>query len=150
MDISIRNNRKQPHEHVGDLDWEKQYPVIQISFGGGVVRNREELDRRIVDILYRNQKILGITCRDPEDIPGCFGELIRNSAEKYGLRTVVLVDEYDKPILDNIADPAAALEQIHKKGYADKYRAQNFKIFLIGVEVDRNERNIVRFEWEAQ
>ncbi|MCA1785203.1 MAG: hypothetical protein LC657_04380 [Desulfobacteraceae bacterium] len=43
-----------------------------------------------MDILYRNQKTLGITCRDPEDIPGCFGELIRNSSEKYGLRAVVL------------------------------------------------------------
>ncbi|MCA1784372.1 MAG: ATP-binding protein [Desulfotignum sp.] len=95
------------HDH---WDWEKKYPVIHISFGGGVVRNREELDHRIVDILYRNQKILGITCRDPVDIPGCFGELIRNCAEKFGLRAVVLVDEYDKPILDNISDPAAALE----------------------------------------
>jgi hypothetical protein len=85
------------HDH---WDWEKKHPVIQISFGGGVVRNRKELDRRIVDILYRNQKSLGITCRDPEDVPGCFGELIRNSAEKFGLRTVVLVDEYDKPLDD--------------------------------------------------
>jgi hypothetical protein len=46
--------------------------------------------------------------------------------------------------------PGTALEQIHKKGYADKYRAQNFEIYLIGVEFDRNERNIVRFEWESQ
>ena len=95
------------HDH---WDWEKKYPVIHISFAGGVVRNREELDRRIVDLLYRNQKTLGITCRDPGDIPGCFGELIRNSADKYGLRAVVLVDEYDKPILDNITDPDRAVE----------------------------------------
>jgi hypothetical protein len=91
-------------------NWEKTHPVIQISFGGGVVRNREELDRRIVDILYQNQKTLGITCRDTEDVPGCFGELIRNSADKYGLRAVVLVDEYDKPILDNISDPDRVVE----------------------------------------
>lgn len=95
------------HDH---WDWEKKYPVVHISFGAGVVRNREELDRRIVDILYQNQKNLGITCRDPGDIPGCFGELIRNSADKYGQRTVVLVDEYDKPILDNITDPDQAIE----------------------------------------
>jgi hypothetical protein len=91
-------------------DWDKRFPVIHISFGGGVVRSREELDCRIVDILYRNQASLGITCRDPKDIPSCFGELIRNSADKHGLRTVILVDEYDKPILDNILDPAAAVE----------------------------------------
>ncbi|MDZ7663845.1 MAG: PD-(D/E)XK nuclease domain-containing protein [Desulfotignum sp.] len=45
--------------------------------------------------------------------------------------------------------PGTALEQLHKKGYADKYRAQHSDIYLIGVEFDRNERNIVRFEWEA-
>ncbi len=91
-------------------DWEKKYPVVHISFGAGVVRNREELDRRIVDLLYRNQKTLGVTCRDPGDIPGFFGELIRESAAKHGQRTVVLVDEYDKPILDNISDPDRAVE----------------------------------------
>jgi len=91
-------------------DWKKHYPVIHISFGGGVIRSREELDHRIRDILYRNETNLGITCRQPNDIPGYFGELIRNSAKKYGLRTVILIDEYDKPILDNISDHARAQE----------------------------------------
>ncbi len=91
-------------------DWEKQYPVVHISFGSGVVKSRETLDRRIMDILYRNRKRLGVTCREPNDIAGYFGELIRNSAEKYGLRTVVLIDEYDKPLLDNITDTQRALE----------------------------------------
>ena len=91
-------------------DWKKRYPVIHISLGSGVIKNREELDHRIKDILYRNQKTLGVSCRESNDIPGFFGELIRNSAEKFGLRTVVLVDEYDKPILDNITDPTLALE----------------------------------------
>ncbi len=44
--------------------------------------------------------------------------------------------------------PGTALEQVRKKGYADKYREPHCEIFLIGVEFDRNERNIVRFEWE--
>ena len=91
-------------------DWKKHFPVIHISFGGGVLRNREELDRRITDILYRNETALGVTCRQPNDIPGYFGELIRNCANEYGRRTVVLIDEYDKPILDNIADGAMAYE----------------------------------------
>ncbi len=91
-------------------DWDKRFPVIHISLGGGVIGNRAELDRRFVDILHRNQKRLGVSCRDPEDVAGCFGELIRESADKFGLRTVILVDEYDKPILDNIADPETAIE----------------------------------------
>ncbi len=91
-------------------DWKKHYPVIHISFGGGVIRSREELDQRIRDNLYTNETNLGITSRQPNDIPGYFGELIRNSAKKYGLRTVILIDEYDKPILDNISDPSRAQE----------------------------------------
>jgi hypothetical protein len=44
--------------------------------------------------------------------------------------------------------PGTALEQIQKKGYAEKYQGQNLEIYLIGVEFDRGERNIVRFDWE--
>ena len=91
-------------------DWKKRFPVIHLSFGSGVIKSREQLDRRIMDLLYQNERLLGIRCRQPNDIPGYFGELIRNSADRYGLRTVILIDEYDKPILDNISDNAMAFE----------------------------------------
>ncbi|MCG8687386.1 MAG: ATP-binding protein, partial [Desulfobacterales bacterium] len=95
------------HDH---WDWKKQYPVIHISFGSGVIKSRKELDQRIGDLLYKNETALGITCRQPNDIPGYFGELIRNSTKKYGRRAVILIDEYDKPILDNISDNVLAHE----------------------------------------
>jgi hypothetical protein len=44
------------------------------------------------------------------DIPGKLGTLIRKAMAKYGERAVVLVDEYDKPILDNIENPSIAAE----------------------------------------
>ncbi|MBA4451440.1 AAA family ATPase, partial [Cylindrospermopsis raciborskii CS-506_D] len=44
------------------------------------------------------------------DIPGKLGTLIRKAMAKYGQRAVVLVDEYDKPILDNIDNPPIAAE----------------------------------------
>ncbi len=91
-------------------NWERRFPVIHLSFGSGVIKSREELDRRIRDILFQNETSLGITCRQPNDIPGYFGELVRSSAKKYGLRTVILIDEYDKPILDNISDNKQAFE----------------------------------------
>ena len=56
-----------------------------------------------------NQERLGITCNKPS-ISGCFTELIRKAQQKYQQNVVVLVDEYDKPILDNITDPAIAAE----------------------------------------
>jgi hypothetical protein len=88
-------------------DWSKRHPVIRISFAEGRLESRTELDERIRELLVKNQKALGVQC-EHASIPGCFGELIERAAEKYGQRTVILVDEYDKPILDNLTDPEVA------------------------------------------
>jgi hypothetical protein len=45
-------------------DWEKKYPVIHINFAEGVLRDREELDRRIIKVLEDNQKRLEVECED--------------------------------------------------------------------------------------
>lgn len=89
-------------------DWSQTHPVIKIDFSDGILQSREALDRRIYEILFDNAHRLKIILSKDRDIPGTFGELIRFAAEKYGTRTVVLVDEYDKPILDNIEDPIIA------------------------------------------
>ncbi len=88
-------------------DWSIRYPVIRLSFGGGVVRNREELDTKISELLRINQEALGIRCQQSAGSV-CFAELIREACRQFGQRCVVLVDEYDKPILDNIAEPETA------------------------------------------
>ena len=90
-------------------DWSKKYPVIRISFGGGVLHSRAALDAKIREQLNINEAALGVTCTQPTE-QGCFGELIRSACAQAGQRAVVLVDEYDKPILDNITDPAIARE----------------------------------------
>ena len=41
---------------------------------------------------------------------GRFAELIRKAKAKYGQGTVVLIDEHDKPILDNTTKPEVAAE----------------------------------------
>jgi hypothetical protein len=89
-------------------DWSISYPVIHISFGGGMLQSRAELDRRIRDILRVNRERLQIDCPDAEDITGCFGEMIRRAHAASGRRVVILVDEYDKPILDNLEDISTA------------------------------------------
>ena len=89
-------------------DWSRRAPVIRLSFGGGVLHSRAELDRRIVALLAKSSKTLGVVCSDPADIAGCFGDLIEAAHAAAGERVVVLVDEYDKPILDNLTDPDTA------------------------------------------
>ena len=88
-------------------DWSRRYPVIRFSFGGGMVRDPDELDEKIRDQLTINQEVLGVACTRTS-IDGRFAELIREAHAATGERVVVLVDEYDKPILDNLARPEVA------------------------------------------
>ncbi|WP_321494050.1 PD-(D/E)XK nuclease domain-containing protein [uncultured Desulfobacter sp.] len=55
---------------------------------------------------------------------------------------------FEFKVVDIDKTTGTALEQIRQKGYADKYRGNVAEIYLVGVEFDRNERNITRFEWE--
>ena len=91
-------------------DWTRRYPVIRLSFGSGRLERREQLDIRIHDLLRVNAERLGLPLPLPQgqDVPGCFGELIRQAERQAGQRVVVLVDEYDKPILDNLTEPEIA------------------------------------------
>jgi hypothetical protein len=90
-------------------DWSRRYPVIRISFSDGMLQSRAELDTYIHEILQDNEIELGVQAQR-RTVNGRFAELIRLVHERHGAPVVVLVDEYDKPILDNITDPARAAE----------------------------------------
>ena len=83
-------------------DWQTRYPVIRLSFAEGVLHSRAELDRRIADLLRVNAEALGVHFPADLDLVGRFGELLRQAHARTGQRVVVLVDEYDKPLLDNL------------------------------------------------
>jgi len=92
-------------------DWSRRYPVIRVDFAGGVVQTRAALDLRIGRLLGENAERLGVDCDwTNNDIPGCFGDLIRAAQAAHGSRVAILVDEYDKPILDNIDQLERAAE----------------------------------------
>jgi hypothetical protein len=82
-------------------DWSKKYPVIKFDFAAGGGKNQEELDLRLSALLQQNKDRLGVHY-DSLDLEDNFSKLISEVAAKYGQRVVVLVDEYDKPMLDNI------------------------------------------------
>ncbi|GAB1386325.1 hypothetical protein MASR1M59_14730 [Melaminivora sp.] len=103
----------------GRWDWTQRYPVIRLSFGAGRLERREQLDIRIHDLLRVNAERLGLPLPQGLDVPGCFGELIRQAERQAGQRVVVLVDEYDKPILDNLTEPAIARQM--RDGLRDLY-----------------------------
>jgi hypothetical protein len=88
-------------------DWSRTYPVIRISFSDGVLRSLPALEEKIRELLRAQQKRHGIECHNTS-ISGWLAELIQQLHERSGQRVVVLIDEYDKPILDNITDPDIA------------------------------------------
>lgn len=102
---AIFENKKTLFEGLEIYDrygWETAYPVIHISFIGS--HGIEHLQSNIDFSLRQNQRLLGITCTKTEDAPNCFRELIELTHEAHGQKVVVLIDEYDKGILDNIDD----------------------------------------------
>lgn len=91
-------------------DWAVKFPVIHLSFGSGILRTPEQLDQHIADALQRNQERLGVHCEQNHSVTSYFADLIRKVKVQYGQGAVVLIDEYDKPILDNITAPETAAE----------------------------------------
>ncbi len=90
-----------------DHDWSKSYPVINISFGRGNFRSPEALQVTILEELKDNEKRLGVHC-DISVVSARFSRIIKAAQEKYKQPVVILIDEYDKPILDNIDQPQMA------------------------------------------
>ncbi|MCW2311877.1 ATP-binding protein [Rhodoferax antarcticus] len=94
-------------------DWGRKFPVIRVSFSDGVLQSRAQLDQRIRELLRVNRERLGLSLPAglPEtDLAGSFADLIRQAHQVSGQRAVVLIDEYDKPILDNIDHSGVAAE----------------------------------------
>jgi len=82
-------------------DWTVKYPVISISFGSTGADTKEKLEVRINEILGNNSRKYNIKLTRTS-ITGAFEELIQKLKEKYNLPVIILIDEYDKPILDNL------------------------------------------------
>ena len=95
-------------------DWSTRHPVIRISFSSGSGPQGRLLAQRIRENLRVNRVALGLPLPaglPEEDLAGNFADLIRQAHQSRGERAVVLVDEYDKPILDHLTDPAVAQTQ---------------------------------------
>lgn len=75
------------------------YPVFYIDFGGKEYRTREDLEEKLYSILDSIKKEYELTSSEtsPELI---FSDLIKAASEKYKRNVVVLVDEYDKALLE--------------------------------------------------
>ena len=88
-------------------DFSQRHPVVRFSFADGVIQDRTQLDEKIRELLADNERRLGVA-GEHRSISGRFHSLLRAAEAHYGARVVVLVDEYDKPMLDNLTRPEVA------------------------------------------
>ncbi|MDD7698386.1 MAG: AAA family ATPase [Spirochaetia bacterium] len=81
-----------------EKEW-TQYPVLKISFGVNSYENNERLKSRLDSIVSENESRYNIE-KKSDNPAERFANIIREVSEKYNQKVVILIDEYDKPILD--------------------------------------------------
>ena len=92
----------------GHWDWSVRHPVVRLSFGGKYIA-LGDVERSILNQLAIIERNAGIK---PETAiasgPERLQDLLDRLHQTTGKQVVVLVDEYDKPILDVLENPELA------------------------------------------
>ena len=81
-----------------EKDWE-QYPVIRLDMSLAKHEEPEVLERYLMNILRDNERRLGVQS-EGQDTNVRLKNLISATYEQTGKQVVVLIDEYDSPLLD--------------------------------------------------
>ena len=88
-------------------DWSERHPVVRLSFGSGSFTEPATLHEDVEFQLEDLEAAAGIASHDGGAAPR-LRRLLRTLHRQTGQRVVVLVDEYDKPIMDALEAPEAA------------------------------------------
>lgn len=111
------------------------YPVVRLDFGIIPHQTAEELYNGLCEELKFIAKQHNLTLPEQTTPNEIFKFLVRTLSEKN--KVVILIDEYDKPILDHIDNDATAYQcQIVLKGFYDTIKGLDQHcqfIFLTGV-----------------
>ena len=89
-----------------DWDWSKTWPVLKLDMSGCQAATVDMLWQKIRVQLLRNAERLGVPLREGLPVSGQFEMLISDLAERSpDGKVVLLVDEYDKPLLGHLGKP---------------------------------------------
>ena len=118
-----------------EKEW-TEYPVIHLDMSGGKHMEKEELKDYLSDMLEEQEYLLGVTGKDKA--PNLrFKDLILQLYRKTGKQVVVLIDEYDAPLLD-VAHEKEKLDELRnvmRNFYSPlkKYESNLRFVFLTGI-----------------
>ena len=88
-------------------DWSVRHPVLRVSFGSGHFQGPNDLRVEVDDRLRDLEDAAGVSARHV-GAAARLRHLIEALHGETGQRVVVLIDEYDKPILDALEAPVVA------------------------------------------
>ena len=86
-----------------EKDW-TEYPVLHLDLNSGRYMEPKDLDFVLTRHLDNWEKEYGMTSRY-SDLESRFVDVINAACEKTGRQVVILIDEYDKPIVNNLDKP---------------------------------------------
>ena len=114
-------------------DWSVRHPVVRLDFSAGDYTDPEYLQDEVAAQLDAIERRAGL---DPGHARASirFRQIIEALHDRTGQRVVVLVDEYDKPILDALTEPDVARanrEALHGLYAAIKFSDAHVRFTLL-------------------
>ena len=118
-----------------ETEW-TEHPVLRIDLSGRSYDREDVLSQTLDNFLSRWEKQFGVD--NSSDVPGLrFGNVIDAAHARTGRQVVILIDEYDKPIVDNLTNPELAeVYRTQLQGFYSVMKSQDAHIrlgFLTGV-----------------
>ena len=118
-----------------EAEW-KQHPVLHLDLSGVSYTDESVLERVLSDKLAKWETLYGAV--NTSDIVGLrFKEVIEAAYNKTGNQVAILIDEYDKPIIDNLGnEPTLSHLRSTLQGFYSVMKSMDARIrfgFLTGV-----------------
>ena len=102
-------------------DWE-EYPVFRIDFAGGNYNNPEELQLKLESYISMWEQIYGKN-EIFKTLSDRFKYVLEEAEKQTGHKAVVLIDEYDKPMLDVLGTEDEQKNRETLKGFYGTFKA---------------------------
>ncbi len=118
-----------------ETEWE-EYPVLHFSLAGGKHMEKDTLERYLGQLLTDQEDKFGV--KNTAVYPNVrLAHLIRHIYQKTGKQVVVLIDEYDAPLLDVVHEDVHLVElrQVMRNFYSPLKDADPYLrfVFLTGI-----------------
>ena len=88
-------------------DWSVRHPVLRLSFGSGNFKESGYVEATLMEQLAAAERRAGVVS-EFATAPGRFSSMLEALHDQAGQPVAVLIDEYDKPILDALEVPEIA------------------------------------------